>query len=64
MYKFELWHEGNCLTESDFEFADEEEALEEGTYAAEDRIQEWKDQGCWDGEEIEDFDVRVKEGWQ
>lgn len=62
MWKFELWHEGNCLAESDFEYEDEQEALEEGTIAAEDRIQEWKDQGCWVGEEIEDFDVRVKEG--
>ena len=47
MYKYEIWHDGQCLMDR--------------TGVAEDRIQEWKEDGCWNGETLEDFDVRVKE---
>ena len=59
-WMFELWHEGNCLHEESG-FDSEEEATEEGYEAAEDRIQMWKDDDVWNGETLDDFDVRVKE---
>ena len=64
MYGYEVWYDGQCLIDSDnvdVKFESEEEALEEGMEMAEDRIQEWKEDGCWDGETLEEFDVRVKE---
>lgn len=63
MWKYEVWFEGQCLIDSDnvdAEFESEEEALEEGTEMAEDRIQEWKEDGSWDGETLADMDIRVK----
>ena len=61
MWKYEVWMDGQCLTESDYDFENEIEAEEEGRQAAEDRIQMWKDDDVWDGETLDDFDVRVKE---
>lgn len=65
MYKYEIWHEGNCIMDrtgiDDDEYESEEEALEAATEEAEDRIQEWKEDGCWDGETLEDMDIRVRE---
>lgn len=65
MYKYEIWHDGQCIIDrtdiDDAEYESEEEALEEAMEEAEDKIQEWKDDGCWDGETLEDFDIRVRE---
>lgn len=64
MYKYEIWFEGQCIIDSDnvdTEFESEEEAMEEALEVAEDRIQEWKADGSWDGEKLDDFDIRVKE---
>ena len=60
MWKFELWHDGQCLHEEDG-FETEAEAEEEGYYSAEQRIQYWKDENAWSGETVEEFDIRVKE---
>ena len=64
MWGYEVWHDGQCLIDSenaDVSFESEDEALEEGTWEAENRIQEWKDEGTWNGETLEDFDVMTKE---
>ena len=64
MYKYEIWFDGQCIIDSDnvdTEFESEEEAMEEALEVVEDRIQEWKDDGCYNGETLEDFDIRVKE---
>lgn len=64
MYKYEIWFDGQCIIDSDnvdTEFESEEEAMEEALEVAEDRIQEWKADGSWDGEKLDDFDIRVKE---
>lgn len=60
MWKFELWHEGNCLHEEEG-FETEVEAEREGLQSAKDRIEMWKSDNAWDGETVEDFDIKVKE---
>ena len=60
MFKYELWMDGNMLTEESG-FENEAEAEEEGKQAAEGRIQMWKDDDAYSGETIDDFDIRVKE---
>ena len=60
MWKFELWHDGQCLREEDG-FETESEAEEEGKECAKQRIQYWKDEDAWDGETVDDFDIRVEE---
>ena len=60
MFKYELWMDGNMLTEESG-FEDEAKAEEAGKQAAEDRIQMWKDDDAYCGETIDDFDIRVKE---
>lgn len=60
MYRYEVWYEGNCLTEDDG-FETEEEANEAGWEAAEDKIQYWKEIDAWRGETLEDMDIRVRE---
>lgn len=59
-YKYELWLDGNMLTE-DEGFDTEEDAEEEGRTAAEDRIYDWKANGCWDDETVDDFEIKVME---
>ena len=61
MFKFELWMEGNCLTESDYDYDTDQEAMEDGIESAKDKIMLWKMEKAWDGETIDDFDIRVKE---
>ena len=61
MWKYEVWQDGSCLTESDFIYESAEEAEEEGVEAAEDKIALWKIEGAYDGETLEDFDIRLKE---
>lgn len=62
MWKFELWHEGNCLHEEEG-FETEAEAEEEGQQSAKDRIEMWKADDAWHGENVEDFDIKVIEFW-
>lgn len=63
VYKYEIWHDGSCIIDragyDDTEFESYEEANEEALDVAEDKIQEWKDDNCWDGETLEDFDIRI-----
>ena len=65
MWKYEIWFDGQCIMDragvDDTEFESEEEALEEAYEETEDKIQEWKEDGSWDGETLEDFDIRIKE---
>ena len=64
MYKYEIWFDGQCIIDSDnvdTEFETEEEAMDEGLDEANQRLYEWKVNGCWSGETIEDFDIKVKE---
>ena len=58
-WKYEVWYEGSCLTEDDG-YESEELALEAGNEAAEWKIQDWKNEGAYHGEEVEDFDIRTK----
>lgn len=60
-YKFEIWDSETMLTDSPYDFETEEEAMEEGLAEISSRIEEWKSEGCWDGETVEDYDIRVKE---
>ncbi len=60
MWKFELWFDGNMLTESDYEFDTEEEAEEEAKDTAEYKIQLWKIDDAYSGETVDDFDIRLK----
>ena len=64
MFGYEVWHDGQCLIDSEnvgAEIETEEEAMEEGLEDAKQRLYEWKVYGCWSGETLEDFDIRVKE---
>lgn len=65
MYKYEIWHEGNCIIDrtgvDDAEYEFEDDAYDDAEYEVIERIQGWKDDGCWDGETLDDFDIRVKE---
>lgn len=63
-YGYEIWLDGQCLIDSencDEHFDSEEEANEVACDAVRDRLDEWKSDGCWDGETFEDFDIRIIE---
>ena len=61
-YGYEIWFDGQCLTESyDMTYETEDEAYDEGKAEALDRIEEWKSEGCYDGETLDDFDIRITE---
>lgn len=62
MYKYYIFMDGQLLTESyEMEYETEEEALEEGKQEIRDRIDDWKSEGCYDGETMEDFVIEIKE---
>ena len=61
MYKFEIWDAGSMLTDSPYDFETEDEAMEEALAEISSRIEYWKIEGTWDGETVEDYDIRVKE---
>ena len=64
MFKFELW-EGNStmLTESDFEFDTEDEAIEEGFTELKSRIETWKAEGAWheSTDSAKNYEIRTRE---
>ena len=61
-YGYELWYDGNCITE-DHGFDSEEEAIEEARSAIEDRMDLWiSDGAAFDKEEQREmFDIRIVE---
>lgn len=61
MFKYEVWMDGNCLSESDYEYETEQEAMEDGIEVAKGRINDWKFDNAWNGETLDDFDIKVKE---
>lgn len=63
-YGYEVWFEGQALTETtqyDDWFESEEEANEAACDYIRDKIDDWKSDGCWDGEVEEDFDIKIIE---
>lgn len=63
MWRFEVWHDGQCLHEEDG-FESEQDACDEGDEWVADKIQEWKDEGCYYGEIPSDFEVRAYADWR
>lgn len=61
-YGYELWYDGNCITE-DHGFDSEEEAIEEALSAMEERMILWASDGVVFDEEEERnmFDIRIVE---
>lgn len=61
-YGYELWYDGNCITE-DHEFDSEEEAIEEARSTIEDRMDVWISNGVVldKDEERKLFDIRITE---
>ncbi len=61
-YGYELWYNGNCITE-DHGFDSEEEAIEEALSAMEERMILWASDGVVfdEEEEREMFDIRIVE---
>ena len=61
-YGYELWYDGNCITE-DYGFDSEEEAIEEARSAIEDRMDLWISDGAVldKDEERKLFDIRITE---
>lgn len=62
MFKYMIYDSPcNMLTESDYEYESEDEAIQEAKEELELRIDEWKSENTWHGETVEDFEVRTKE---
>ena len=65
MYKYEIWFDGQCIIDrtsyDDLEFETEEEAIEEAKTEIESRIEQWKEDGGYNGETVDDFYIEVKE---
>jgi hypothetical protein len=61
MFKYEVWMDGQCLTESDYDYETDQEAMEDGIETARGKIDLWKLDNAWSGETVEDFDIRVTE---
>lgn len=61
-YGYELWYDGNCITE-DHEFDSEEEAIKEARSTIEDRMDVWISNGVVldKDEERKLFDIRITE---
>lgn len=60
-YKYEIWDGGNCLRESEYEYESEDEARQEAERQIQDMINYWKMEDAYNGEQIEDFDIRIIE---
>lgn len=59
MFRYELWFEGNCLTETDYEYETYWEAEEEASLDIEGRIDDWKANDAYNGETENDFEVII-----
>lgn len=63
-YAYEIWYEGQALIQSanaDEWFESENEADDEARDAIIELLDDWKSDGCWDGEVEEDFDIKIIE---
>lgn len=64
MLGYEVWLDGNCLIDSansETMFEDSEEAYNEASDDVIDKLNDWKAEGTWNGEEFDDFEIKVKE---
>ena len=59
-YKYELWYDGNMLTEYGG-FENEEDAMEEANWDIERFIEFWKGDECYYGVTNEDFEIEIEE---
>lgn len=65
MYKFEVWFDGQCIrasAEADTYYDTKEDAEEEGNAEVISIMEDWEVEGCYEGETVNDFEVRVLEG--
>lgn len=63
VYKYEIWFDGECIMDrtsyDDCEYETEEEAREEALEDIKTRIEQWKEDGGYNGETVEDFDIEI-----
>ena len=59
-YKYEIWYDGNMLTEYGG-FENEEDAMEEANWDIERFIEFWKGDECYYGVTNEDFEIEIEE---
>ncbi len=59
MFNYEIWLDGNLLTESDCGFDSDQEAMENGIEDTINHIYALKAGGIWKGETVEDFQIKV-----
>lgn len=60
MFGYKIWDSGNCLHEAD-DFETEDEAREDAKEQINSIIEDWKLEGCYDGETEEDFEIDIEE---
>ena len=63
-YAYEVWYEGQALVQSanaDEWFESKTDAEDEAEATISEILDEWKSDGCWDGEVKEDFDIKIIE---
>ena len=49
-YRYQVWHQGSCLIESEYNYEILDEAIEEAEQAALWKIEDWKKEGAYDEE--------------
>lgn len=63
-YGYEVWFDGQALMQSsnaDIWFESEIDAEDEAKDAISQKIDEWKSDSSWDGETINDFEIKIIE---
>ena len=58
-YRYEIWYDSSCLHEDDDVFDTEKEARAEAEAFCLDRIEQWKLDGGYNGETIDDFNINI-----
>lgn len=58
-YTWEVWYGGSCLHEDEEIFDTESEAEDEAKEFCKNRMEQWKLDGAYDDETLDDFDIVI-----